>query len=637
MPDWTYQTILGPAVFSAASQRRPRVLRLLDRLGRSRFAAPLVELVGHMAPPTVLEVSKDGFDLATPIGLGADLPGNDQLLSLVSRFGVGFVEVGPVALRAEPALGASELVRSQRALLVPTRPAQIGIEELHAALQRPRSHSAPLVVRLGLARGSDAAEATLERVDLVRRLAPHALFFTLPLPDGLGEPSWTTQETLEHVSTVVEVAQMLGKKLLVLVDHRDQRAFAQDTGADGIWIRGRLADEAGQSVLGGPQAALVLSQVRQARIAWPAALIVAGGVLEPKDAVQALAAGAHLVAVDAGLVVSGPGLPKRCNEALWSKKPATPPPRLDLHGLASAWTAFALLAGALIMSGVLAGLVALDRVVLPYDEAHLGASRAELEGISGRLLPFLSHDRIALSGTTIAIGTLYLGLCWQGFQQGARWARTAIVSSALPGFASFLLYSWFGYFDVLDARGTLLMFCLFLLGLVLPLTAARAPRVADLRDDAAWRRSLWGQAGFVGLGIGFISAGLTIAIIGSSSVFVDSDLAFLRLSPATLDSANGRLLSVIAHDRARFGGALVSVGVAIALTAMWGIRRGARATWWSLACAGVPGFVAGIGVHAAIGYVDAMHLALPIVALLVYVVSLALLYPYLCGRASDAA
>ena len=41
-------------------------------------------------------------------------------------------------------------------------------------------------------------------------------------------------------------------------------------------------------------------------------------------------------------------------------------------------------------------------------------------------------------------------------------------------------------------------------------------------------------------------------------MFVPSDLAYMSTSAQALGSANDRLLSFIAHDRAGFGGALIS-------------------------------------------------------------------------------
>src|SRR5688572_21856546 len=63
------------------------------------------------------------------------------------------------------------------------------------------------------------------------------------------------------------------------------------------------------------------------------------------------------------------------------------------------WVWIALLGFGMVIGGCLAWIVAATRVVLPYDEAFVGLSRAELEAVNGRLLAFLAHDRVTLSGT----------------------------------------------------------------------------------------------------------------------------------------------------------------------------------------------------------------------------------------------
>ena len=132
------------------------------------------------------------------------------------------------------------------------------------------------------------------------------------------------------------------------------------------------------------------------------------------------------------------------------------------------WVWIALLGFGMLIGGCLAWIVAATRVVLPYDEAFVGLSRAELEAVNGRLLAFLAHDRVTLSGTMIAIGVLYAQLAIFPLRGGERWARRAIMISASVGFASFFLFLGFGYFDPLHALVTVLLLPFFLLGLFGP-------------------------------------------------------------------------------------------------------------------------------------------------------------------------
>jgi len=179
----------------------------------------------------------------------------------------------------------------------------------------------------------------------------------------------------------------------------------------------------------------------------------------------------------------------------------------------------------MLLGGCLAWIVAATRVVLPYDEAFVGLSRAEFGGVNGRLLAFLAHDRVTLSGTMIAIGVLYAQLAIFPLRSGERWARRAITISALVGFASFFLFLGFGYFDPLHALVTLLLLPFFVLGLLAP--RAQARRGAAPAGRLTGRS--WGQLLFVAVGVGLLLGGISLAAIGVTEVFVPEDPAFMGL------------------------------------------------------------------------------------------------------------
>lgn len=324
------------------------------------------------------------------------------------------------------------------------------------------------------------------------------------------------------------------------------------------------------------------------------------GLADPGEALRELEArGSAVLDIARG----GPGLPKRVHEA------ATPAIRARPR-----W-GFLLLGLGMIAAGLGAWGVAATRVVLPYDEAFVA--------IPSEILPFLAHDRMTLAGTMLSIGILYTALALGA--PGAPWVRRAIGISATLGFANFFLFLAYGYFDPLHAAISAALFPLFLWGIARPGGGSAHARAApDLANDRAWHRAQWGTLGFVALGFGLVVGGLTIAAVGSTRVFVASDLAFLGPIPI-----EDRLAALVAHDRAGFGGALVSNGVLVALAAMWGIRRGAAWLWWSFLAAGVVGFGSTIGVHLFVGYTDALHLAPVILAAAIFVASLAALHGYM--------
>ena len=138
-----------------------------------------------------------------------------------------------------------------------------------------------------------------------------------------------------------------------------------------------------------------------------------------------------------------------------------------------------------------------------------------------------------------------------------------------------------------------------------------------------WRRAAGvGRMCLLVAALGLVGAGFTIQTIGVTRVFVPTDLTFMGLSREQLGAINPRLVPLIAHDRAGFGGALLSFGVA-----MFGCMRYARssrAMRQALTVAGVAGFGTAVGVHAAIGYLSLTHLGPAIFGCVVFAVGLAL-------------
>jgi hypothetical protein len=104
-----------------------------------------------------------------------------------------------------------------------------------------------------------------------------------------------------------------------------------------------------------------------------------------------------------------------------------------------------------------------------------------------------------------------------------------------------------------------------------------------------------------------VAAGATIMVVGMTVVFVPQDLQFMSMTREALQAISPRLTPVIAHDRAGFGGGLLSTGIILLLMA----RHSAMAKSFVqiVAAMGMAGFGAALGVHVAIGYTDRIHLA----------------------------
>ncbi|WP_229757639.1 hypothetical protein [Paenibacillus marchantiophytorum] len=485
--------------------------------------------------------------------------------------------------------------------------------------------------------GSSPREALREQQELLAKLAPYAAGFYIA---GLAE-GWPAEETQAYLREVRQLALAAapGKPLLLYVPQHIPLGMLRDIAAADGWsgvVVGEARHEAGTRCIrvGGVDAlAAQLERVRLLRetLGAQSAIVAAGGVQQPQDALELLAAGADSVQLHSGLVYAGPGLPKRINEAIIYDRirdTAAPPP----PSFWSNWGWMYLLGLGMMFGGVLAWLIASTTVLLPYDETFLGVSRSVINRFNGHIIHFMSHDRITLAGTMISIGIFYSQLARHGLQSGLHWARTAVITSCAVGFSSFFLYLGYGYFDPLHAgvAAVLLPMLLFTLRGLKDYPSRKPP---GLRNDSVWRRAQLGQCCFVILGFGLAIGGLTISGVGVTYVFVDTDLTYMGLTAEQLAAWNDRLIPLIAHDRAGFGGALFSLAVAITASALWGVGQGESWLWWTFLWGGLPGFTAGLLIHFHIGYMNFIHLLPVYIAVMLYGIGLYLLYPFLVSRA----
>jgi len=258
---------------------------------------------------------------------------------------------------------------------------------------------------------------------------------------------------------------------------------------------------------------------------------------------------------------------------------------------------------------------------LPHDAVYLGMTASELCALqSCRILHFMIHDRISFGGVLVAIGVLYIWLASFPLRRRESWAWWALALSSLAGFLSFLSYLWYGYLDTWHGAATLALAPMFVAGLVRARGLRRntvEPRSVDLRSGPGVGRAL-----LLLSSIGISAAGLTIMTVGMTRVFVPQDLQFIGMTRAAIGAINPHLVPLIAHDRAGFGGALVSFGVA--MFACLRYARPSRALWQALTIAGVAGFGTAVGVHPAIGYLSVTHVGPAVLGCLVFAAGLAL-------------
>jgi hypothetical protein len=92
----------------------------------------------------------------------------------------------------------------------------------------------------------------------------------------------------------------------------------------------------------------------------------------------------------------------------------------------------------LVLAGAFTLLLAATGHFLPHDALFLGMSAEELCVVEGRrILDFMTHDRVALGGFLIAIGSLYMWIAEFPLRREEAWAWWLFVVTGLTGFAAF--------------------------------------------------------------------------------------------------------------------------------------------------------------------------------------------------------
>lgn len=660
MPDWSYQPLFRPLLFCLpAEQARDLTLGALGVISRLPGGYGLIAALGHMHPPAGLHRPIGGVHFLSPVGLGAGLDEHHVALGALARFGCGFIEVGPVTQEPVTASGAVARDPANQAILYPAVRASGGLTALKAALVRAGPLPLPIGARLACTPagesvpiGAEPQFGSQELQSLIQSLRDQVHFFTLDLRQNCVAQLGSADAWLPQLRAICQWASPCPVWLCLSPDLAEGTIEAMTTAATaakitGFWLCDDLPMAYGRTSGPANQAAAVaLVQTLRARWGDQLPICAAGGVTEPWQAAALLAAGAQLVQVQSGLVYGGPGLFKRINEALFvnsgkagssadssSEMPAASRGAAGLSTwptwLRPGWLWAFLLGVGMMIGGLLVWVVAETRVLLPYDEAFVQLTQVQLAAVNANLLAFMRHDRVTLAGTMLSIGILYSMLAWHGLRWHCHWAWRTLLWSGAVGFASFFLFLGFGYFDPLHALVSLLLLPLFVLGMLGDYPAPPVVRMPDWHNDRQWRQSLWGQAIFVGLGFGLIVGGAVIATIGTTSVFVHEDLAFMQVTASELAQASPNLVPLIAHDRAGFGGALVANGLAVLCSALWGFRRGAAWLWWMFLGAGLSGFGAALYTHWAVGYTNWLHLAPLWIGLILFGIGLQLAWSYL--------
>jgi hypothetical protein len=267
----------------------------------------------------------------------------------------------------------------------------------------------------------------------------------------------------------------------------------------------------------------------------------------------------------------------------------------------------------LVLCGGFALFLSATHRFLPHDIEFLGMTAGELCGFYDcRVNHFMFHDRTAFGGALIAIGTLYVWAAEFPLRHGRAWAWWLFAISGALGFGSFLAYLGYGYLDSWHGAATLFLLPIYLVGLIKSFFHLQGPRhiksiFKPVTTFSPMSLTAVGRVCLLATATGMILGGLVITGVGMTSVFVPEDLIYMNLTVNDLHRINPRLVPLIAHDRAGFGGGLATTGVLLFICGWYAPPT--RAFHHAVIGAGVAGFGCAIGIHFVEGYVNPWHLA----------------------------
>lgn len=605
MPDWSYHPL--KKVF--LDKIRPKISRDFIHKSMSTIASVpggrgLIEFLGHMQPSPEIQKVVNETTFSSPIGLSGEIDPHLSGTNAFQELGFGFLEIGPIVLDEPPS--QIEPKRDNHHIYFSTELEKVPLKLAIKKLTRLNVHI-PIFAKI------DSQVTKNDMSIIVHHLTPFVDAFI-----GTCEqfPSYIDK------SVIVSERPFYVSCFFDEINHKQIEAFSKQSSFAGVVVNAPRRSEEGYWHEAEHANGCLIETVKWLKDLYPDfTVITSGGVETPDEGYNLIQEGADLLVLTEGYVKAGPGLPKRIHEKLlYAEVQASHNP---------SWCWSFLFGLTILIGGIIALFFAFTSVILPYDESFIGVTRAELLQLNPLILFFMSHDRMALAGTMISGGIIYLQLARHGLKNNLHYAKIAFHSAAIVGFIGIFLFIGYGYFDWLHGLFWLVLLPIYYFSFKEGKRIIGSPASSHGNNDQAWKYGLYGQLMFVILGFFITIGGIVISTIGVSKVFVSTDLSFLCMSPEMLESISQNLIPVIAHDRAGFGSALVSVGLLVLMTSLWGFRKGEAWVWNTLAIGALPAFIAGIGTHIYIGYTPFIHLLPVYLLVLLYILGLVFSYPFL--------
>ena len=322
-----------------APRARDVALGFMGRLSRLPFGPFLIDFLGHMRADPRLRKTFFDIDFPTAVGLGPWLDTHAVATGALSRFGVGFIEIGPVTIEGRVAARPVRRLQKDEALWIDDEPDSISLAECNRRLSKNSAIKVPLIVRL--AAGDDE-----EIVHLIRELDTKARLITLTSLMTALDQHWSLERWSKHLDAVLTSLECGGLTPLwsdqasPITKRRQAAALQRDSnvatrqillcvtadqdfetiaplldvaltrGVAGLIVDGSIKSRTEGRLIGVPAREQALRHLRRLRERYDVPIIASGGIHEPEHALEFLSSGASLVQVDTGLIYTGPGLAK---------------------------------------------------------------------------------------------------------------------------------------------------------------------------------------------------------------------------------------------------------------------------------------------------------------------------------------
>ncbi|MFZ3590774.1 hypothetical protein ACOI1C_16350 [Bacillus sp. DJP31] len=300
MPDWSYHTIFKPILQKLPPKfAREFIHRGMNTISSLPGGSAFITFLGHME--TSKELSRDLFniDFPSPVGLSGKIDPHLSGIKAFQHLGFGFIEVGPITVNGQIEQDLSVNPEAETITISPIT--SISVQEAKNKLLSLKKKKVPLLLKL------DGAFEDI--ISLATELSDYADVFVIK------------HSSLHGASNLRHFKSSLGGKSIILsIPAKELCELLSFDILDRNEIDGIMIDEE-QFFETKEQHSHISEGIKRIKAikghGFP--IVTVGGIKEPVDAIALLQLGASLVLLTFDYVFSGPGLPKRMNEAYKSK------------------------------------------------------------------------------------------------------------------------------------------------------------------------------------------------------------------------------------------------------------------------------------------------------------------------------